>query len=475
MKRRTFIGSGAAIAGAVTLGGFSPSVAAGSEGEQLTVVERAKAARPETIAARQLLFGVENVNPVTGLTPRDRVVISWITNSSFAVAIGGRVAYLDTFVTRLEVTPGRTPFVIKDLVDAAPRAIVIGHGHRDHADNAAYIAAMTGATLYASEETCAAMRGDFERLRNDPAVQDDPATRFPDGASLDLVTVTTAGSTPGSQVLRLNFFEPFAQVVAFRHLHSIATPPDPSYPRNKFVPENGVIPVDPRDAELFPPQTPLTPSDPQQPGQMNLRTTAGSGGPVTIFCNITLRGGSNFSLGWQDTIGALREGKGAAWPDGTPTDGKRITELLEKMAPLDWFSAAVGTANFLNNGLRDLIDYQRAVKATIFVPNHQTTGGSDVGETKSVVHYAVYLEQLRNMEVPESEWPDIRWTSDPADYLKPMVFDAATPDPSTHRRRRAQLKHFDRFPYAEDVVHSRGASVVAAPGADQPAADGDCC
>jgi hypothetical protein len=120
------------------------------------------------------------------------------------------------------------------------------------------------------------------------------------------------------------------------------------------------------------------------------------------------------------------------------------------MAPMDFFSAAVGTANFRNNGLRDLIDYQRALRARIFVPNHQTTGGSDVGETKAMTHYAIYLQQLRNMGVPEREWPDIRWTADPTDYLKPVVFDVSNPDPTTEQRRRAQLRHFDGFPYAED-------------------------
>ncbi|MDP4507624.1 hypothetical protein [Nonomuraea turcica] len=119
---------------------------------------------------------------------------------------------------------------------------------------------------------------------------------------------------------------------------------------------------------------------------------------------------------------------------------------------MDVFSAAVGTANFRNNGLRDLIDYQQALRARIFVPNHQTTGGSDVGETKAVIHYAIYLQQLRNMGVPESEWPDIRWTTDPADYLKPIAFDVSKPDPTTHPRRRAQLRHFDTFPYAETLT-----------------------
>lgn len=450
MRRRAVITSGAAVAGIAATVGVTGGPASAFTGDHLTATERTKARRPETIAARRLIFGNENVDPATGLLPRDRVIVSWITNSSFALAVAGRVVLLDTFVTRLEVTPGRTPFVIKDLVDVTPTAILIGHGHSDHAENAAYVAAKTGATLYASEETCGVLRADFERIANDPVIQGDPVARFPRDAALDLVPVTTTGSTPGTQVLRLKFLEPFAQVVAFRHLHSIATPYDPTYPRNTIVPVS-----DPRDATLFPPGVLLRPSDPPLPGQLDLRTAGGgnagggAGGPVAIFYNITLRTGSNLSLAWQDTIGALRDGKGSAWPDGTPADGQRITDILHQMAPVDVFSAAVGTANFANNGLRDLVDYQQALRARMFVPNHQTTGGSDVGETKSLTHYAIYLQQLRHMGIPESEWPDIRWTVDPTDYLKPLVFDASNPDLTVHKRRRAQLRHFDQFPYAE--------------------------
>jgi hypothetical protein len=96
------------------------------------------------------------------------------------------------------------------------------------------------------------------------------------------------------------------------------------------------------------------------------------------------------------------------WPESTPADGERITDILKIMAPMDFFSAAVGTANFRNNGMRDLIDCQQALRARIFAPNHQTTGGSDVGETKAMTHYAIYLQQLRNMGVPENEWPNSR-------------------------------------------------------------------
>lgn len=475
MKRRTFITSGAAVAGAAATIGLTGTPSNAFYGDHLTANERAKAQRPETIAARQLFFGVENVDPETGLLPRDRVIVSWITNASFALAVAGRVVFLDTFITRLEVTPGRTPFVIKDLVDVAPSAILIGHGHNDHAENAAYLAAKTGATLYASEETCGDMRNDFERMSNDPMIQNDPVARFPSDAVLNLVPVTTTDSTPGTQLLRLNFLEPFAQVVAFRHLHSIATPYDETYPRNSLIPSDGALPVDPRDADLFPAGTPLRPSNPPLPGQMNLRAGRGPGGAVAIFFNITLRAGSNMSIAWQNTIGALREGKGSAWRDGTPADGERLTEILKKMAPVDFFSAAVGTANFVNNGLRDLIDYQQALQARLFVPNHQTTGGSDVGETKSIVHYAIYLEQLRNMGIPESEWPDIRWTMDPTDYLKPLAFDVSKPKKTTHQRRRAQLRHFDQFPYAEDERGRGRREVNMTSAAHSDDTDDECC
>src|SRR3984885_3823778 len=105
-----------------------------------------------TVAARQKIFGLDNVDPKSGEVRDDRVIFSWLTNATFAAAVKGHVLMLDTFVTRLEVTPGRTPFTIQDLVDLQPEALLLGHGHFDHADNAAYIAQQTGAVIYAPPE-----------------------------------------------------------------------------------------------------------------------------------------------------------------------------------------------------------------------------------------------------------------------------------------------------------------------------------
>lgn len=372
------------------------------------------------IAARQKIFGIEHVDAQTGALPRGKVIFSWLSNSTFAAAIEGRVVYLDTFVSRLEVAPGRTPLVIKDMVDLKPEAILLGHGHSDHADNAAYIAAKTGATLYATEETCGVMHKDFARMKADPRVMNDPVARFQDGAAIKCVTVTKAGAAPATELLRLSVLEPQACVLAFRHLHSVAVPPDASFP-----PTPVKIIVDPRDAALFPRGTALTPSNPPLAGQMDLRTGGKPGGEESIFFHFILRSGGHFTFAWHNTAGALKEGKGSGW-DGTPADGERIIGMLRALPPTDLQMGTASSGNFDNNGLRDLIMYQQALKPRIYIPNH-LTAGTYTREASSMSVYSGYIKQLQLMEIPRSQWPDIRWLVDPTDYMRPIVFDTRDP------------------------------------------------
>ncbi len=387
-------------------------------------------ADPATIAARQKVFGIEHVNRETGKLPRDKVIFSWMTNSSFAASIQGRVIYMDTFVTRLEVAPGRTPFVIKDMVDLKPEAILLGHGHSDHADNAAYIAAKTGATIYATEETCGVMQQDLARMKADPAVMNDGVARFDPNATVKCVNVTSRGSVPGTEVVRLSVLEPNACVLAFRHLHSVSVPPDPTFP-----PTPVQIVVDPRDAGLFPTGTPLTPGPTPLAGQLNLRTAGNPGGAESIFFSFMLRNGSNFTFAWHNTAGALKEGRGSGW-EGTPADGQRLIELMQALPPTDLQMGTASSGNFDNNGLRDLIMYQQALKPKIYIPNHLTSG-SRTREASSMSVYAGFLKQLELMGVPRTEWPAIRWLIDPTDYLRPIVFD--TNDDAWRDRRKESL------------------------------------
>jgi glyoxylase-like metal-dependent hydrolase (beta-lactamase superfamily II) len=161
-------------------------------------------------AARQKIFGLENVDPSSGAVRDDRVIISWLTNATFAASIKGHVVLLDTYVTRLEVQPGRTPFVIQDLVDLNAEYIFLGHGHFDHADNAAYIAQQTGAPIFASPETCDNMAIDATNNFNNHYTKVPTVTCKP---------VTSRGSIPGSEIVAINDLQPAISITAFKHLH----------------------------------------------------------------------------------------------------------------------------------------------------------------------------------------------------------------------------------------------------------------
>ncbi len=381
----------------------------------------------DMITARQHIFGAEYVDPETGDLPDDKILFSWLSASSFAGSVNGRVFMMDTFLTRLEVERGRTPLVIHDLVNLNPEAILLGHGHGDHADNAAFISAHTDAVIYATEESCGTMQIDFERMSSDPRVMENPLYAFEDGASIDCIPVTSVGSTPGTQVLNLPFLEPQACVTAFRHLHSFAVDPDPDFP-----PTPVEIIVDSRDEYLFPAGTELWPRraepdfEPVDPRQFNNRTTRGApGGAEALFFSFMVRDGTNFSFVYHNTAGALKEGKGRGW-DGTPEDGQRIVGLLEALGPTDLQLGTAATGNFDNNGLRDLIMYQDAIEPKIYVPNHITTG-SRAREGSSLSVYAGYVNQMDLMGVPAEDRPRLHWLVDPVDYLKPIVFDADNP------------------------------------------------
>ncbi|MGY2062640.1 MBL fold metallo-hydrolase, partial [Nocardia gipuzkoensis] len=135
----------------------------------------------------------------------DRVVVSWFGCASFAVAIGGSVILLDAWVPR-GLTSGYVPTTPTEVAALRPAAIFIGHGHFDHAADAAPIARASGAVVYGTADHCAAIRGRA------------------DGDELRCVELGSADSAPGDRYDR----EVAAglTVTAVRHLHSARTARD---------------------------------------------------------------------------------------------------------------------------------------------------------------------------------------------------------------------------------------------------------
>ena len=410
---------------------------------------------PAMIAARSKIFGIENVNQKTGEVDPSRVIFSWLTNASFAAAANGRVMLLDSYVTRLEIMPGRTPFVIQDLVDLMPEAILLGHGHFDHADNAAYIAQETGATIYASPETCDNMAIDANN-------------NFVAGYTLvptvTCISLTDRGSLPGAQTVRIDQFEPDIRIEVFKHLHSTNTgvnDPDavpvaatvagvctPTATHGNTFPCNL---QDPRDPLLFPPGTML------EPAFLNIATSRqGAGGPIALFYVFTVRGPHNFKFVWHNSTGDIVDScalpNNNAADGGTPfeplqdvhgcfpgvtvngkTVGANLASIMDSLGPVDVEIGSVVSLGYNQNGERDIISYIAHVKPKVFIPNHVTAVAV---EGSSVEWRAGYYAALRAPSgfsttnpngatysaIPEADWPEASWLVDPNDYLRPLVF-----------------------------------------------------
>jgi len=418
--------------------------------------DRFKPVDPALVKARQKFFGIENVDE-RGRVKKDKVILSWATNTTYMVSLKGRVFMLDSYISRPELQPAGidtryTPFLPKDAADARPEAIFLGHGHGDHADNAAYIAKWAGATIYASAETCQVMQLDVQRLSNDKLI--------PNGDPVKCVDVVPANSRPGqyddatnrSKATRLHQLDPHACILAFKFIHSGTAPVDPTFPH---TPLNNL--TDPRYAgrvittpppattfpAMFPPLTSLTPGASPLPGQMDLRTTGfGSppginGGAITIFYQFVLRDGSNFSFSWLNSAGPATEGIGSdpglvsltqftdpTTPPATLDLARRIGaslyDLMDRLPSTDVLFGSIVSLGAGNNQQRDIIKVIQHLKPKVYYPGHLT----DVAQRGSALYHKInWRETATNMGFAQSEWPEFRLQIDPNDFAAPQVFD----------------------------------------------------
>lgn len=432
---------------ALVLAGLPWSIASASD--DAPVRDRS----PAAIAARQKYFGAENVDPRSGQIRGDRVIFSWLTNASVAVSVLGHVVLLDTYINRLELPPPpgttdlrRTPIDYQDLVNLRPDAIFLGHGHGDHADNAAYIAKQLDIPIYASPETCDVMQADVVRLSGDPNPANGGARIIPDGRPVRCIGVVSRGSVPGAEVVHLDALEPRVCIVAFKHIHSGAVPIDTTFPA---VPVSNI--ADPREPDLYPRQTCVTPTSNCQgtgtptaplPGQVNLTTSGfgslpGSpGGPISLFYQFIVRRGPNFSFAWHNTTGPLKEGAGSDPGLPSPAVGAHLFSIMESLPRTSVELGSIVSLGFATNGVRDAILYQQHLRPLIYIPLHVT----DVAVPSSSPEFKKsYVATLDTAQVPYR--PELRWLVDPNDFARPMVYDPddrrwASPDSG---RRIAEL------------------------------------
>jgi hypothetical protein len=403
----------------------------------------------DVIAARSKIFGIDNVDQKSGNVDSTKVIISWITNASYAVAAHGRVFLLDTFVTRLEQSPGRTPIVIGDLVNLQPDALFLGHGHFDHADNAAYISAQTGAPIYASPETCDNMAID---------ASNNFARGYTTVSNVVCNPLTSRGSIPGAEVVNIKDFEPDISLTVFKHLHSTNTGAnDPNAVPIATTSKGVCVPTttagntfpcnlqDPRDPQLFPAGTPIS---------MNIATARqGAGGPIALFYVFTVEP-NHFRFVWHNSTGdivdscALPNNNSSGQPFEPGQDvhgcfpgvkvngmnvGANLAKIMDGLRPVDVQIGSVVSLGFNQNGERDTVSYIAHLQPKVFIPAHVTA----VAVEGSSLEWKVgFFDALRApsgfstssplgatySQIPEQNFPEVQWLVDPNDYIRPLVF-----------------------------------------------------
>jgi hypothetical protein len=409
-----------AFIASATIGYVSPVVAAGAQGPRIV--------SPETIAARARFFGAENVDERNGEVRADRVIFSWVTNASLAVSVRGRIVLLDTYINRPELPPEagapdlrRSPISIQELIALAPEAIFLGHGHGDHADNAAYIAKLLNIPIYASPETCDVMQADVRRMFADPNTVNGGVRIVPNNLPVSCISPISRGSIPGFEIVNIHQLDPVACIVAFKHIHSGTVPTDPNFPFIPVSPDS-----DPRENSLYPRLVSLTPptSSTPVPGQMNLTTSGfgsipGSpGGPISIFYQFILSDANNFTFVWHNTTGPLKEGAGSDPGLPSPAVGARLFAIMDSLPQTDVELGSIVSLGVGTNGVRDPILYQQHIRPQVYIPIHET----DATPISSSLRYKnAYLQAVVAANVPIR--PEIRWMVDPDDFVRPMVYD----------------------------------------------------
>ena len=470
--------------------GFAVAFAASCACSWVSAASDKGSASETIITARQRFFGAENVDPRNGKVREDRVIFSWITNAGYAVSFRSRVVLLDTYINRFEVPPAsgpdlrRTPFGAQDLIDVHPEAIFLGHGHGDHADNAAYIAKSLNIPIYSTPETCDVMQQDVARMAADPNTVNGGSKLVPNANPVNCIGVVPRGSVPGTAIVNIKQLNPVACIVAFKHIHSGTVPTDPNFWRG-----NPIVPVvndyDPREQAIYPPGTCVAPYNPSTtkepsgtiaqigpgstggvlangvkglqgclgvgsalttlvPGQMNLTTTGfgGVAGPYSIFYQFILRDGSHFTTVWHNTAGPLIEGfgtdpgltspapgspyNGSVSPQGNPLVGAHLFQIMDSLPPTDVEFGSVTTLGLATNAVRDPFLYTQHVRPQIYVPGHMTDVqlvGSSLQSKKSFILTEEAAEGSSEVPGGTVYMPELRWLVDPNDLAKPMVFD----------------------------------------------------
>lgn len=385
---------------AATAMALSVGLTACGGGDSTTAVAPAPLVPPTTpsaptlqdkIAARTHYFGAENVDATTGEIRQDLVVMSWLSNTTYAVAIKGKVVLLDASLVRREEVPGRTPTTLGEMVNIMPSYIVLGKAAPGYADLAANIAFRTNAVIVGAAEHCEAVEQDARRQQNWNGTD----------KLLKCSAVVPKDQDIGSKVNVMALNDLGLCVRAIKHTDKLITTTDPTLPALSFDWSAG---SDLRDAIYWPAGKAATDGI----------STTGSADSPSVLYQFSLPSG--FTLTWNDRAGSVK------------TLAPSVLPLLRNLPKTDVHVGSVDVLNANVNGLRDAAAYVQATQPKVFFPSGHDAASQRAGAYNTSELMRRALEQsMLDIGVSDMQKPELRVDFDPTDYSKPhfMTFDPA--------------------------------------------------
>lgn len=331
---------------------------------------------PRTIALREKFFGADNVDP-RGNVRRDKVILSWASVMTYAAAINGNVVLLDAWVARGEHS-GYVPTDPGELAGLKPSHVFLGHGHFDHAADAAQIVSESGATLVGTPEHCDQVRAQAARDFGDGSVA--CVAGAPRGASAG--TRTAVRALPG------------VEIDAVTVIHSGAQAPDRSDRGGLHTPL-----APPNDFTVIANHPPTA----QDVAHLGTHAADKEGGDLLYQFRV-----GSFALTHHDTSGPNKE------------LAPKVYDVLRSLPKTDVDVAAVQGFGQVTNGGRDFRLVIEALRPQEVIPGHHDNWLPGVS-TRGSYYRPYVVEELKR--IPAAQRPLLRWLEDPADYLRPIVYD----------------------------------------------------
>jgi hypothetical protein len=308
-----------------------------------------------------------------GATDPAFVKLWWYGVSSFIASANGHLFLFDAWEI-VGLHKDYVPIGREELAALKPEAILIGHGHFDHAGDAGYIAGRTGAAVVGSQEIC-----DVARQQ---AARDGNENNFP-----CLITGTATTPPPGT-VQAVKLWADVPEVHVLQHIHSAATL-EPQNPGLPFIHIPELITyvehlnTDPQEYEWF-----LESLDDPQGGTWAYHIRVG-----------------DFSLLWHDSAGPI--------VDGNPWSAEVQQALSSFPGCVDVHVGAIVGFNQPVNGLRDPLLYVKHAHPKITLPTHHDAWAPVVGGGAAGYEDA-WKAEIASLENP----PELDYLRDPEDYLK---------------------------------------------------------